>query len=300
MGNVVQLEHVTKKFGKQLAVKDVSLTIEKGSTVAILGPNGAGKTTTISMMLGLLEPTEGVVKVFDKSPKETIVRDRIGAMLQEVSIIDMLKVREVIEMFRSYYTSPLQVEELISITGLKEDVLGKWANKLSGGQKRRVGFALALTGNPDLVFFDEPTAGLDITARRNFWEKVETLKSQGKTIIFTTHYLQEADDFSERIILFNNGEVIADGKTEEIKRNLATRSVSFLTDDKEVMALVQTFHTVIRCFEKDGRFYIVTSDTDAVLAQIFQQGIHAKDVAIEQGRLEEVFEHLTSNDQEVM
>ncbi|RDW17264.1 ABC transporter ATP-binding protein [Oceanobacillus chungangensis] len=300
MENIVQFDQVTKKFGKKTAVNGVSLAIEKGTTVAILGPNGAGKTTTISMMLGLMEPTGGAVKVFDKSPKEVAVRNRIGAMLQETSVLDMLKVREVIEMFRSYYTSPLSMEELIALTGFKEDELKKRANKLSGGQKRRLGFALALAGNPDLIFFDEPTVGLDITARRKFWERVETLKLQGKTIIFTTHYLQEADDFSERIILFNNGEIIADGKPDDIKRNIATRSVSFQTDDKEVIVLLQSFDDVIRCYEKDDRIYVVTSNTDAVLAEIFRQGVDAKDIAIEQGRLEEVFEHLTTESKEAI
>ncbi|WP_077622389.1 ABC transporter ATP-binding protein [Sediminibacillus massiliensis] len=298
MGEIVKLENITKMFGKTTAVKDVSITIEEGSTVAILGPNGAGKTTTISMMLGLMEPSDGNVKVFGDDPKELRVRNKIGAMLQEVSIVDKLKVREVIELFRSYYAAPLSMEELITLTGLKEDELKQWANKLSGGQKRKLGFALALAGNPDLLFFDEPTVGLDITARRNFWDKVTSLKSQGKTIIFTTHYLQEADDFSERIILFNNGEVIADGEPEEIKRNIATRSVSLQTDSNEVIPLLQSFDGVIRCYEKEDRIYVVTNDTDAVLSQIFQHRVDARNILVEQGRLEEVFEHLTSDQKE--
>ncbi|RDW17130.1 ABC transporter ATP-binding protein [Oceanobacillus arenosus] len=300
MGNVVQLEHVSKKFGKTTAVKDVSFIIEKGSTVAILGPNGAGKTTTISMMLGLLEPSDGMVKVFDTNPKEITVRNRIGAMLQETSVIDMLKVREIMEMFRSYYTSPLSMEELTSLTGFNADELKRRASKLSGGQRRRLGFALALAGDPDLIFFDEPTVGLDITARRNFWEKVATLKLQGKTVIFTTHYLQEADDFSERIILFNNGEIVADGNPDEIKHNIATRSVSFQTNDKEVFALLQSFDQVIRCYEKDGRIFVVTNDTDAVLTEIFRNKVDAKNISIENGRLEEVFENLTAERKETI
>ncbi len=228
MQSLIQVNNVTKRFGKTTAVNNVSFTIEKGSTVAILGPNGAGKTTTISMMLGLLEPTEGRLTLFSEDPKEVAVRNRIGAMLQEVSVIDKLRGREVLELFRSYYTNPLSMEELISVTGLNDEMLKKWANKLSGGQKRRLGFALALAGNPDLLFFDEPTVGLDITARRNFWEKVNMLKEQGKTVIFTTHYLQEADDFSERIILFNNGEIIADGR--QMKSSIMLRHVASPSD----------------------------------------------------------------------
>ncbi|MGM8215973.1 ABC transporter ATP-binding protein [Bacillaceae bacterium W0354] len=300
MEELVQLEGVSKIFGKTTAVNDVSFSIEKGSTVAILGPNGAGKTTTVSMMLGLLEPSQGEIKVFGKSPKELDVRNRIGAMLQEVSVVDKLRVREIIDMVRSYYSSPLSLEELISITGLTDDELKKWANKLSGGQKRRVGFALALAGDPDLLFLDEPTVGLDITARRIFWEKIQTLKKQGKTIIFTTHYLQEADDFSDRIILFNNGEIIADGKPAEIKHKIATRSVSFETNDHNVIDQLNSFNEVIKCFEKEGRIYVITGDTDAVLALIFQHNIDARNIFIEQGRLEEAFEHLTSTHQEVV
>ncbi len=300
MDHVIQVEGVTKKFGKKVAVNDVSFTIEKGSTVAILGPNGAGKTTTISMMLGLLEPTAGTIKVFGKSPREQSVRNKIGAMLQEVSVIDKLKVREIIELFRSYYSSPLSFEEIITLAGLKEEELKKWVNKLSGGQKRKVGFALALTGNPDLIFFDEPTVGLDITARKSFWENVSWLKSQGKTVIFTTHYLQEADDSSERIILFNNGEIIADGKPEDIKHNIARRSVSLQSDDEGVIEQLKSFHHVIRCYEKDSRIYVVSDNTDAVLSQIFHHQVDARNILIEQGRLEEVFEHLTSEHREVI
>ena len=291
---VVEVQHVTRNFGKTTAVNNVSFSIEKGSTVAILGPNGAGKTTMVSMMLGLIEPSAGHIQLFRHHPKHISVREKIGAMLQDVSVVDKLKVQEVIALFRSYYPSPLSMEELIALTGLEKSDLNKWADKLSGGQKRRVGFALALTGNPDLVFFDEPTVGLDITARRLFWEKVNALKEKGKTIIFTTHYLQEADDVAERIILFNRGEIIADGHPNAIKQQLAIRNVSFQTNDaKRAIKQLQTLPIVSKCYQKDDRIYAVTEETDTVLASLFKFDLHAKDIAIEQGRLEEVFEHLT-------
>ncbi|GGB46082.1 ATP-binding cassette domain-containing protein [Virgibacillus dakarensis] len=298
MSNVIILENVSKKFGKVQAVNNVSISIEKGSAVAILGPNGAGKTTTISMMLGLLDPNEGKVELLGKSPKQVAVRNKIGAMLQEVSVMDMLKVHEVLTMFRSYYSSPLSMEELIALTGLEKADLKKKADKLSGGQKRRLGFAIALAGNPDVIFFDEPTVGLDTTARRKFWNKVESLKEKGKTIIFTTHYLEEADDFSERIILFNNGEIIADGEPEDIKRNLTTRSVSFETEDQDAIAKMETVDTVMRCYEKDGVVYVVTEDTDFVLSELFRLNISAKNIRINQGRLDDVFEQLTGDKEE--
>ncbi|MBP2080176.1 ABC transporter ATP-binding protein [Oceanobacillus polygoni] len=298
---VAEVHQVTRKFGKTTAVNNVSFTIEKGSTVAILGPNGAGKTTIVSMMLGLIEPTEGYIHLFNKNPKHISVREKIGAMLQDVSVVDKLKVHEVIALFRSYYPSPLSMAELIALTGLEKKDLNKWADKLSGGQKRRVGFALALTGNPDLVFFDEPTVGLDITARRLFWEKVNALKAKGKTIIFTTHYLQEADDVAERIILFNRGEIIADGHPNAIKQQLAIRNVSFQSDDTEkAIQQLQSLPVVSRCYQKDERIYAVTEDTDAVLAALFKLDLNARNIAIEQGRLEEVFEYLTKQNEEAL
>ncbi|ASK64069.1 ABC transporter ATP-binding protein [Virgibacillus phasianinus] len=299
MSDAVTIKNVTKMFGKTLAVNNVSFSIEEGSTVAILGPNGAGKTTAISMMLGLIDPTEGHVQLFDKDPKEIEVRKRIGAMLQEVSVVDKLKVREIIALFRSYYPNPLSMKELIDLTGLSNDDLNKWADKLSGGQSRRVGFALALAGNPDLIFFDEPTVGLDISARRLFWEKVDLLKANGKTVIFTTHYLQEADDVAERIILFHHGDIIADGKPDDIKRKLTGRNVSFRTNDEDAISKLQELPMVTGHYEKSNRHYLISEDTDAVLAAIFQQRMDVKDIWLEQGRLEEAFEQLTAEPREV-
>lgn len=155
--------------------------MNKGEIVALLGPNGAGKTTTMSMMLGLKDPTEGTVSTFGKSPKHRDVRNRIGAMLQEVSVIDSITVEEAIELFRSYYTNPVAKETLLQLSNLKSERKQR-CEKLSGGQKRRLNFALALAGNPDLLFLDEPTVGMDITSRRTFWETIRELASEGKRL----------------------------------------------------------------------------------------------------------------------
>ncbi len=298
MEQTIQLNDVTKTFGKTTAVNNVSFTIEKGKTIAILGPNGAGKSTTIGMMLGLLDPTEGEISLFGKSPKDLAFKDKVGAMLQDVHLVDKLKVHEIIKLFRSYYSSPLSMEELIAATGLKQEDLNKWADKLSGGQKRRVGFALALAGDPDILFFDEPTVGLDISARQHFWERVENLKAKGKTIIFSTHYLQEADDYSDHIILFNKGNIIADGKPDDIKRQIANKNVSFVSGDPNIMAKLETLPIVISCYEKEGRIYAVTEDTDELLSFIIKNNLDAKDFFIQQIRLEEVFEYLTMDQKE--
>lgn len=295
MEEVVSIEKATKKFKDKTAVDELSCSIQRGEVVAILGPNGAGKSTTILMMLGLLEPTEGKVEIFRMDPKEKAVREKIGAMLQEVSVIDTLTVKEIIQLFRSYYATPMDFEELVALTGLKKEEMKKRADKLSGGQKRRLGFALALAGDPDLLFFDEPTVGMDITARKRFWDTVKALKEKGKTIIFTTHYLQEADDVAERILLFHKGKVVADGTPHAIKNRLTKQSVSFIENSEVPLDEIRSLAIVSDVYVKNNRVIVVTEQTDDVLAYLFEKRLEVKGIEIEKGRLDEAFEQLTKN-----
>ena len=298
MEKVVVLKNVTKTFQQKKAVDDVSFSIGKGRTIAILGPNGAGKSTTIKMMLGLLAPTEGTVQLFYQQPQEKAVREKIGVMLQEVSVMDGLRVQEILELFRSYYPQPLEMEELIAFSGFEREELKKRTERLSGGQKRRLSFALALAGNPDLLFFDEPTVGMDTTARRLFWETVDTLKKRGKTIVFSTHYLQEADDIADRILLFNHGKVVADGTPMEIKRKISKRSVSF-TDDKTIsLDVLCRLPHVQNVYRHKDRIYIETDNTDKVMFGLVERAIKVNNIEIEQGRLDEAFEQLTMQHKE--
>ncbi|EHB48581.1 MULTISPECIES: ABC transporter ATP-binding protein [Paenibacillus] len=292
---IVELKQVTKTFGSKKAVNRVSFTIERGSITAILGPNGAGKSTAISMMLGLKDTSEGEVLLFGQSPKDLKVREKIGAMLQEVSVMDGLRTREIINLIRSYYPNPMTLEEIAALSGLTPEELGKWAVKMSGGQKRKLSFALAIAGNPELLFFDEPTVGLDTSARRLFWQTVRGLKAQGKTILFTTHYLQEADDIAERIVLFHQGQVAADGTPEAIKSKLTRRTVSFIADadGQQVIRLLHEVPGVTDVYEQDGRLIAVTSDTDTALAALFRAGLTVRDIRIDQGSLDEAFDQLT-------
>lgn len=230
METVGDIKNLSKEFKGKKAVEDVSFTIRAGEVVAILGPNGAGKSTSILMMLGLLHPTSGKFSLFNQQPQDQKVRERIGVMLQQVSLMDALNVKELLALFRSYYPNPLSMDEIIRLTGLQESESNKRTEKLSGGQKRRVSFALAMAGNPDLVFFDEPTVGMDSTARKEFWAKVRQLASAGKTVLFSTHYLQEADDVATRILLFNQGKLIADGCPSTIKQSLLKKTISFKAD----------------------------------------------------------------------
>lgn len=300
MENVVEIIELTKVFKDKKAVDNVSFSIKRGEIVSILGPNGAGKSTTMLMMLGLLNPTNGESKLFNENAKEKKVRERIGVMLQEVSLMDGLKVKEIIQLFRSYYPNPLPMKQLINLTGLTGDDLNKRTEKLSGGQKRRVGFALALAGNPDLLFFDEPTVGMDISARKVFWDTIKELAENGKTIIFSTHYLQEADDIADRIILFNKGAVVADGTPATIKGNLLKQSVSFKATSTFPKEHFLMFPYVIDVYEKSGRTFVVTDNTDFVIAKIFEDHLEVHDIAIEKGRLEEAFEQLTVEQKEAI
>lgn len=295
MEAIVELNGITKRYKNKKAVDDISLSIERGTITAILGPNGAGKSTAISIMLGLIEPTEGSVKVFGKEPKALAVRQRIGAMMQEVSVMDGLKTREIIQLFRGYYPNKMDMDELIELTGLNDDDLTKYADELSGGQQRALMFALSLAGDPDLLFFDEPTVGFDTIKRQMFWSKVKSLASKGKTVIFSTHYLQEADEVANRIILFKEGKIALDGSSKDIKSSLTSNTVSFQTNGNTPLDKLRELPVVSSIFEQANRIFVVTTDTDRILACIYHENLEVFNIQINESRLETAFEQLLKN-----
>ncbi|PEP61909.1 MULTISPECIES: ABC transporter ATP-binding protein [Bacillus] len=297
MEKIIEVNGVSKTFKHKKAVNNVSFHVEKGQIVALLGPNGAGKTTTISMMLGLKDPSEGSVSIFGKSPKQRAVRNRLGAMLQEVSVIDSISVEEAIDLFRSYYTNPVAKETLLQLSNLESEKRQR-CEKLSGGQKRRLNFALALAGNPDLLFLDEPTVGMDITSRKAFWETIRKLASEGKTIILTTHYLEEADALADRILLFANGEIIADGTPEEMKATISRKTISFYTKEKIPTDLLKGLPHVTAVQFHEPRVILTTDDTDATLQAIYKENLPVTDISVERGSLDEAFEQFVANQKE--
>ena len=210
------------------ALRDFSLTLQPGEVVALLGPNGAGKTTAIKLLLGLLTPTGGTARVFGQDPRRTRTRERIGTMLQVAKLPETLRCREFLNLFRSYYPTPLPLEPLINATGLR-GIEKKEFRELSGGQKQRLLFALALCGNPDLVFLDEPTLGMDIETRHALWAQVRDLSARGKTVLLTTHYLEEADTLADRIVVMAQGAVIAEGTPTEVKSRVTGRKLRCVT-----------------------------------------------------------------------
>ena len=213
---IARLHSATKRYGKTTALDQLTLNLYPGEVVALLGPNGAGKTTAVRLLLGLIAPTSGSVRVMGRDPRDASARTGIGAMLQVTRVPETLKVREHIDWFRSYYPNPLPAEEIVRIAKL-DGLENKFYGKLSGGQKQRVLFGLALAGNPDLIFLDEPTVGMDIESRRGLWDQIRWLAAQGKTVLLTTHYLEEADALASRVVVIDKGKVIAEGTPAQIK-----------------------------------------------------------------------------------
>ncbi|HEY9370469.1 ABC transporter ATP-binding protein [Streptomyces sp.] len=222
----VAFEAVTKSFGAVRAVDGVDLTIRRGETVALLGRNGAGKSTSIGLLLGLDEPDGGRVRLFGDSPAKAVEAGRVGAMLQEGRAVPRVTVGELVSFVARAYPAPMPVAEALELAGLTE-FAGRRVDRLSGGQTQRVRFAVALAGNPELIVLDEPTAALDVEARQVFWDAMRGYARRGNTVLFSTHYLEEADAYADRIVVVDHGRVLADGTPAELKRDAGGSTVSF-------------------------------------------------------------------------
>jgi ABC-2 type transport system ATP-binding protein len=286
-----QLVDATKKYGAVEAVKGITLDIEPGEVVAMLGPNGAGKTTSISLMLGLRKPTSGTARLFGMDPTNRRARSRTGVMLQESGVPQVLKVSEMIDLFRSYYPSPMPTARVIELAGLEEKAQSQ--NKdLSGGQRQRLYFALAICGDPDLIFLDEPTVGLDVESRRSFIQSIKGFIASGKTIVLTTHNLDEADELARRVVVIDHGRIIADASPDEIKSKVVGKKVSFTSarplTPAELDGLPVTASEV-----RDQRYVLVTGQPEAVLRELFRRGVDVQDLEVTGAGLEEAFLALT-------
>ena len=291
MKAAIQLTGVSKIFKGKPAVDNLTLSIQEGTVVALLGPNGAGKTTTVSMILGLQQPTKGTVKLLGADPREQKVRNRIGAMLQDVSVIDGLKVSESINLFRSYYEKPLALQYLLQVSNLESEK-DKIASSLSGGQQRRLGFALALAGDPEIIFLDEPTVGMDVTSRHLFWDTVRAMAGRGRTIVLTTHYLDEADSVADRIVVINNGKLIADGTPSEIKAETTGRVISFIAGESVTTERLLAIPGVTDIQWSGRKVKLSSSNTDQLIAALIEKRFEMRDIEIQSGGLEDAFQAL--------
>jgi len=292
----IEMHGLTKTFrgshGPVHAVRGVDMTIAPGETVALLGPNGAGKSTTIDMMLGLLPPDEGTVTLFGGTPAQAISRGAVGAMLQTGALIRDLSVRELIAMMASLYPRPLGVDEVLELTGIA-DVAEQRTQKLSGGQTQRVRFALALVSDPELCVLDEPTVAMDVEGRQAFWSSMRELTSRGKTILFATHYMEEADVNADRAVLLAHGRVVADGPTTEIKGMVGSRTIRATLPGVEVGTLAAL--PGVAGADRRGEAVILNcSDSDAAIRALLQRFPDARDIEISGAGLEQAFLQLTS------
>jgi len=287
---VARLQAVGKKYGATTALDGLNLSLHAGEVVALLGPNGAGKSTAVRLMLGLAGPTSGTVRIFGGDPREAASRTRVGAMLQVARVTETIRVREHIDLFRSYYPRPLAVAEIVRIAQL-QGIENRFFGELSGGQKQRLLFALALCGDPDLVFLDEPTVGMDIEARRGLWQQIRSLKERGRTVLLTTHYLEEADALADRVIVINKGHVVSEGTPAEIKRMSGGRRIKCSTDLSDGFLLALESVTAV---ERSGAFVTVTAaNAESVVRSMLLADDRLAGLEIASPALEDAFLALT-------
>lgn len=291
----IQLTDLKKSFGHIQAVNGVSLTIEPGEVVALLGPNGAGKSTTIDLALGLAHPTSGAAELFGANPRSAIESGRVGAMLQGGALLPTLTVAQSVALVASVHRHPLPVDEALARARCTEIAKQK-VSKLSGGQMQRARFAVAVVSNPDLLFLDEPTAAMDVEARRTFWQSMREFTDEGRTVVFATHYLDEADSYADRIVMLSAGRVVADGTPTEVKAVVSGRRIRANADFAWNPDIEQEFTGLpgVRSFEHRGsQFTLVSDDSDATLRSLLSayQDIH--DIEVTSHTMDDAFLALT-------
>jgi len=289
----VRLTGVTKDFGRVHAVRGVDLEIEPGEMVAFLGPNGAGKTTTIDMILGLSRPTSGDVEVFGMPPRKAIARGLVAAVMQTGGLLKDLTVRETVTYMASLFVDTQPVDDVLEHAGIT-GLAGRKVSKCSGGEQQRLRFAMALLSDPALLLLDEPTTGMDVEGRRAFWSAIRKDAARGRTVLFATHYLEEADQYADRIVLMRKGRIVADGTGSEIKALATGRTVRATLDHPDHDALSRM--AGVESVELRGETVLVhAKDTDAVARYLLTE-TDARDLEIAARGIEEAFLTLTGDD----
>jgi ABC-2 type transport system ATP-binding protein len=284
--DVVVLDGVSRSFGTVHAVSGLTLRLQRGESVALLGPNGAGKTTTISLLLGLLTPDQGRVRLLGTDPADAVAAGRVGVMLQDGGLMRGVRVGELLDMLRRQYTSPLSLERVIDLAqlhGLRERLV----HRLSGGETQRLRLAVALIGDPELLVLDEPTAAMDVEARRAFWAEMANQATRGRSVLFSTHYLEEADEHADRVLVLAAGRLMADGSPAAIKASVGTRAVRCTIDQGS--GGLDRLPGVTSVREEGGRVELLSRDTDATLRALVAHYPGAHDIDVGGIGLEEAF-----------
>lgn len=289
---VASLEGVNKNYGSVKALRSVDFRVRAGELVALLGPNGAGKTTAVKLLLGLLQPNSGRVRVFGGDPTNPENRMRTGAMLQVGRVPETLRVREHIDLFSSYYQKPMALAEVVAAAGL-EKLQDRKFGDLSGGQKQRVLFALSICGDPDMLFLDEPTVGLDVESRRMLWDEIRGMVGRGKTVLLTTHYLQEADALADRVAVINQGEIVAQGTPAEIKAKTAGKRIRCITTLS--MNILRRIPGVSDVKEDREAVELHVIEAEAVLRELLGMDAGLSSLEVTSAGLEEAFLALTQD-----
>ena len=291
---VASFENVTKTYGHVRAVDGLSLDLRHGETVAILGPNGAGKSTSLDMLLALRKPASGRIQVFGKEPYAAVKTGRIGAMLQSGGLMSEVTVRELVELMAKTHPRPLPVDQTLKRAGIA-DIAGRRVDKLSGGQTQRVRFALAIVGDSDLIVLDEPTAAMDVESRQMFWANMHAEVAEGHTLLFATHYLEEADQAADRILVLNKGRLLADGTPAEIKERAGAKRLSFRLDHVDETFLLGLPALVNLEIRRD-LIHLQSSDSDRTLYALLDAGYRPREIEVSSLGLEQAFLAITAED----
>ncbi len=292
IGAALRLTHVVKRFGDVTAVDGIDLLVAPGEVVAVLGPNGAGKTTSIDLILGLSVPTSGTVQIFGARPADAVAQGRIAAVMQSGGLLKDLTVAETVRLTGSLFPASRPVDEVLDRAGLT-DLADRRVGRCSGGEQQRLRFALALLPDPDLLVLDEPTTGLDVETRRSFWAAIRHDADRGRTILFATHYLDEADAYADRIVLVSHGRVVADGSAAAIKAKASGRTVRATLPGADLTRLAAV--TGVTSVEARGDAVLIqTTDSDGLLRHLLDQ-TGARDLEVTSHTLEDAFVALTTD-----
>ncbi|WP_037367320.1 ABC transporter ATP-binding protein [Amycolatopsis orientalis] len=294
MTEAFRLTGLVKQFKQVRAVDGVSVTVRRGEVVALLGPNGAGKSTTIDLLLGLTSPDEGSVRVFGGAPRAALDSGRLAAMVQNGFLLRDVTPAELVELHRSMFENPLPAKEVYARAGIGE-FAGRRCGKLSGGQLQRVRYALALAGDPELLVLDEPTAALDVDARREFWASMREFTVSGRTVLFATHYLAEAEDYADRVVLMRHGKVVADGPVDEVRANVSGRVLRAVVPGARAEDLA-ALDGVARAVVQGDRTELGCTDSDLAIRALLAAFPRASSIEITSAGLEEAFLALTSDE----
>ncbi|NNN32751.1 ABC transporter ATP-binding protein [Streptomyces sp. S3(2020)] len=293
----VEFDQVSKAYGDVRAVDGLTLSLYPGETVALLGPNGAGKSTTLDLLLGLRNPDSGRVRIFGSGPREAIVAGRVGAMLQSGGLMDEVTVAELVRLACGLHPKPYRPNDVLARAGISQ-LADRKVDKLSGGQAQRVRFALATAGDSDLIVLDEPTTGMDVTTRQGFWATMREQADQGRTVLFATHYLEEADAIADRVLVLHRGRLLADGTAAEIKAKAGVRRISFDLEDRAEGRVDETalrglpFLTTLTVSGPTVR--IQSTDADATVHALYGLGLYPRNLEVAGLGLEQAFVAITA------